>query len=140
MARDLYLKIMAISVKEFRLGVTNTDIHWDMKIDFDDKVGLTFWEFYDSFFELIDNGVKSRKFHEYVWAVKMIGDSVRQYNVKYEPTKLSDLREPHHDWMYKLLGEPIPERATIWNEWRVKVMLTDYSRPKSVFMKRITIG
>jgi hypothetical protein len=81
-----------------------------------DKVGLSFCEFYDSLFELIDNGVKSRKYYDYVLAIKTLSDAQKSYNIKLESMQFSDIREPYHDWMHALLGTRTPERVLICNE------------------------
>jgi len=58
-----------------------------MRVDFGEKLGLTFCEFYDSFFELLDNGVKSKKFFDFIVALRHTLDALKRYNIKFDPPK-----------------------------------------------------
>ena len=49
----------------------------DMIIDFGNTQGLSFWEFYDSMFEMIDNFAKSKLLREYVKIGEEIAEKIK---------------------------------------------------------------
>lgn len=48
----------------------------DMREDFKHNVGILFWEFYDSFFELFDNLVQAKNKFEYLDILSQASDVV----------------------------------------------------------------
>ena len=65
-SKEVYTKLNTIWAKEFGLVASSNFLTKDMKIDFVVNTSITFWEFYDSFFEFIDNLSTSKYLLEYI--------------------------------------------------------------------------
>ena len=112
-----------------------------MKLDFGDNVGMNFWEFYDSYFELIDNLLQSKKFVKFIVAFRRMQEAIKKYNVRFDAPRTYNLQEAFHPWMYLHLGLAKPPDPALWNGWKAAELSAEKKRrPKTVSIRPVTIG
>lgn len=98
----------------------------DLLHDFNKSNGIVFHEFYDSFFELIDNSLKERELEAYVENLKKIlflmMNKTTLFSAKKRPSMTPDPRPSYTPWM--LQNYPVhPPTPTVL-----------YPRPSSRYM------
>ena len=101
--RSLYTQIVTSLSRSLFHNCSSIDIENDVNLDFSSYKGIVFSQFYDSIFELIDNGVRSTELSDYLQTAHRIQQSI--FNAPWFKTChpdfkiIKDPRPTYHSWM-----------------------------------------
>ena len=101
--RTLYTQVVQSLAKSLYGSASSQDIEHDVDLDFAGNKGIVFSQFYDSIFELADNGASSIDLQDYVHTIHRIQQAV--FNAPWfrnshpEFKIIKDPRPTYHSWM-----------------------------------------
>jgi hypothetical protein len=101
--RSLYTQVLTCLARSIYPSVSSRDLERDIDLDFGSTKGIVFSQFYDSVFEMIDNGVNSFELAQYLQVIHRMQQSV--FNAPWFKTchpsfkVIKDSRPTYHSWM-----------------------------------------
>ena len=101
--RSLYSKIITYLSRSLFHNASAADIEHDINLDFGNNKGIVFSQFYDSIFELADNGVRSFQLSDYLQTIHRIQQALLNapwFKSSHPDFKvIKDSRPTYHSWM-----------------------------------------
>lgn len=103
MKRSLYILVITSLTRHFAPSSSQNDIEHDVDLDFGTNKGIVFSQFYDSVFELVDNGVRTTEISDYIQCIHRMQQVVFNagwFKNNHPQFKISkDPRPTYHSWM-----------------------------------------